>query len=80
MIPIVLESALTCPHCAQVRIETMPLDACVHFYACTNCGVLLKPKPGDCCVFCSYGNVQCPPKQIDAASCGGASGACGSST
>ena len=23
----------------------------------------LKPKPGDCCVFCSYGTVPCPPIQ-----------------
>jgi hypothetical protein len=22
---------------------------------------LLRPKPGDCCVFCSYGSVKCPP-------------------
>ncbi|MGH8771663.1 MAG: GDCCVxC domain-containing (seleno)protein [Burkholderiales bacterium] len=21
----------------------------------------LKPKPGDCCVFCSYRSVPCPP-------------------
>ncbi|MFA9408701.1 MAG: GDCCVxC domain-containing (seleno)protein, partial [Candidatus Dadabacteria bacterium] len=25
--------------------------------------VLLKPKPGDCCVFCSYGSVKCPSIQ-----------------
>jgi hypothetical protein len=25
---------------------------------------LLKPKPGDCCVFCSYGSVACPPVQL----------------
>jgi hypothetical protein len=24
---------------------------------------LLKPKSGDCCVFCSYGDVPCPPIQ-----------------
>ena len=23
----------------------------------------LKPKKGDCCVYCSYGNVKCPPIQ-----------------
>ncbi|HEY7997903.1 MAG TPA: GDCCVxC domain-containing (seleno)protein, partial [Pseudolabrys sp.] len=27
------------------------------------CGERLKPKPGDCCVFCSYGSVPCPPMQ-----------------
>ena len=30
---------------------------------CKPCGALLKPKPGDCCVFCSYGTVPCPPVQ-----------------
>jgi len=23
----------------------------------------MRPKPGDCCVFCSFGDVPCPPKQ-----------------
>ena len=27
------------------------------------CGAPLKPKAGDCCVFCSYGSVPCPPLQ-----------------
>lgn len=41
----------------------MPTDACQWFYDCKGCGALLKPKAGDCCVFCSYGNVPCPPIQ-----------------
>jgi len=41
----------------------MPADACQFFYQCTGCGALLRPKPGDCCVFCSYGSVACPPRQ-----------------
>jgi len=41
----------------------MPTDACQYFYECTGCGTLLRPKPGDCCVFCSYGSVPCPPIQ-----------------
>src|SRR6185312_9837000 len=39
----------------------MPTDACQYFYDCKGCGALLKPLPGDCCVFCSYGSVPCPP-------------------
>ena len=27
------------------------------------CGAVLKPKPGDCCVYCSYGDIPCPPIQ-----------------
>ena len=56
-----LESVITCPMCRHGRRETMPTDACQYFYECTNCGALLRPRPGDCCVFCSYGSVKCPP-------------------
>jgi alkylmercury lyase len=41
----------------------MPTDACQFYYDCSGCGTLLRPKPGDCCVFCSYGSVPCPPIQ-----------------
>jgi hypothetical protein len=41
----------------------MPTDACQFFYDCKACGALLRPEPGDCCVFCSYGTVPCPPVQ-----------------
>ena len=60
---IILTSELTCPHCGFRQTATMPTDACQFFYDCVNCGVLLRPKAGDCCVFCSYGSVVCPPVQ-----------------
>jgi hypothetical protein len=60
---IALESSITCPQCGHVRIEIMPTDACQYFYDCKGCGALLKPKAGDCCVFCSYGSEPCPPIQ-----------------
>ncbi|HUX17809.1 MAG TPA: GDCCVxC domain-containing (seleno)protein [Acidithiobacillus sp.] len=41
----------------------MPTDICQFFYECNNCHALLKPKEGDCCVFCTYGTVPCPPIQ-----------------
>jgi len=58
-----LQATIRCPHCHFERLEPMPTDACVHFYECTRCHVLLRPKPGDCCVFCSYGSSKCPPRQ-----------------
>ena len=58
-----LESTLTCPSCGHKAVELMPTDACQFFYVCKGCGTKLKPLPGDCCVFCSYGSVPCPPKQ-----------------
>jgi hypothetical protein len=66
-----LESMLTCPHCGFQKTETMPTDACVHFHQCSGCGALLKPRAGDCCVFCSYGSVKCPPRQAEEACCAG---------
>jgi hypothetical protein len=58
-----LISVITCPICGHKASETMPADACQFFYDCNGCGVRLKPEPGDCCVFCSYGSVPCPPIQ-----------------
>ena len=60
---IVPQSVITCPDCGHVAEETMSTDACQWFYDCVGCGVVLKPKPGDCCVFCSYGTIPCPPIQ-----------------
>lgn len=42
----------------------MPTDACQFFYECGTCKAVLRPKAGDCCVFCSYGSVECPPVQM----------------
>lgn len=62
-VPILLESEITCPECGHKQTAAMPTDACQFFFDCPNCRQLLKPKPGDCCVFCSYGTVPCPPIQ-----------------
>jgi hypothetical protein len=61
---VVTESAITCPVCGTAKVETMPTDACQYFYECTGCHALLRPKRDDCCVFCSYGSVRCPPIQV----------------
>jgi hypothetical protein len=64
---MILTSVITCPNCAAARIETMPADACRIVYECTGCGARLRPREGDCCVFCSYGSVPCPPIQAERA-------------
>ena len=53
---------ITCPSCAHVALAAMPDDACVYFFECPNCKKTLRPLPGDCCVFCSYGDQRFPPK------------------
>ena len=61
--PILL-SVLTCPECGYAEEMEMPTDACLYYHECTSCQALLKPQKGDCCVFCSYANVPCPPIQL----------------
>ena len=63
MSALILESVITCPECRHQQQEIMPTDSCQYFYECQACKALLKPLPGDCCVFCSYGSVKCPPIQ-----------------
>jgi hypothetical protein len=67
--PAVLSSTLTCPTCGGQEVLTMPTDACVFFHPCRQCDVLLRPRDGDCCVFCSYGSVVCPPMQSGGPGC-----------
>ncbi|MGH1462078.1 MAG: GDCCVxC domain-containing (seleno)protein [Neptuniibacter sp.] len=64
-----LQSTITCPECGHKEVETMPEDFCQFFYDCKGCKALLKPKAGDCCVFCSYGDTPCPPIQLDKPCC-----------
>jgi hypothetical protein len=66
---VILISTLTCPHCGSKSTETMPVNACIYFHDCQGCGALLRPRPGDCCVFCSYGSVPCPPIQAQTDCC-----------
>ena len=67
MATVVLAATITCPECAFAKAETMPTNACQHFYTCAGCGQMLRPLAGDCCVFCSYADVRCPPKQAASA-------------
>lgn len=71
-----LEATITCPDCGHRALETMPTDACRFFYDCKGCGTRLKPKAGDCCVFCSYGSLPCPPVQAQRGGEGDAKSCC----
>ncbi len=57
------ESVITCPRCGFEQRELMPEDSCTFFYECGGCRALLRPREGDCCVFCSFGTSPCPPIQ-----------------
>ena len=66
---IELRSAITCPECGHVETETMPTDAGQWLYDCKGCAAVLKPKSGDCCVYCSYADIPCPPIQAGDGCC-----------
>ena len=70
MTELVLKSTIVCPLCGHLKEETMPTDACQWLYECESCKAVLRPKPGDCCVFCSFGSVKCPPIQNKLGCCG----------
>ena len=67
MTAVILESTLTCPQCGAQVTEKMPTDMCVVRWRCPACGAEARPAPGDCCVYCTYGSVACPPIQHAAA-------------
>lgn len=62
-------STFTCPNCGHKKEEQMPTDGCQFFYECTSCKKVIRPKDGDCCVYCSYGTIACPPIQKGANCC-----------
>ncbi|MDZ7846504.1 MAG: GDCCVxC domain-containing (seleno)protein [Owenweeksia sp.] len=66
---LVIKSIITCPNCGHEKQEEMPTDSCQYFYECEKCETFLKPKAGDCCVYCSYGSEKCPPIQQDKSCC-----------
>jgi hypothetical protein len=60
------KAIITCPACGAQATETMPENACQRRYLCAGCGGMLSPRPGDCCVFCSYADTACPPMLAEA--------------
>ncbi|MEE4260322.1 MAG: GDCCVxC domain-containing (seleno)protein [Bacteroidales bacterium] len=66
---VILESIISCPYCGFLQKENIPTDSCQFFYECKNCHTVLKPKQGDCCVYCSFGSVKCPSIQQKKSCC-----------
>ena len=61
---VILEATIVCPECGRSERETMPVDARQRRYGCKGCGATLKPKFGDCCVYCSHSTAPCPSLQV----------------
>jgi hypothetical protein len=56
----ILTGLITCPNCKKATREPIPEAACLYFFECPGCNTVIKALPGDCCVFCSYGDIPCP--------------------
>ncbi len=67
------QSIITCPHCSFQQEESMPANVGICLWECPQCQTVVKSKPSDCCIFCAYGTVPCPPVQMNAPGncCGG---------
>ncbi|HET8962283.1 MAG TPA: GDCCVxC domain-containing (seleno)protein [Chitinophagales bacterium] len=55
---------IKCPHCKVEQQASMPENSCQLTYDCSACGKEMVKAEGDCCVFCSYGSLKCPSKQM----------------
>lgn len=61
-------STITCPHCQGAEILELPRGASQHLFQCRVCNAILKPKSGDCCIFCSFGDLDCSSAEQNLAS------------
>ncbi|PTN12713.1 GDCCVxC domain-containing (seleno)protein [Nitrosomonas aestuarii] len=61
---VVLKSEIKCPECGYRKVETMPTEFYLWRYECARCHMLLQPLQAECCIFCSYGSIPCPPIQL----------------
>ncbi|MEZ4924249.1 MAG: GDCCVxC domain-containing (seleno)protein [Crocinitomicaceae bacterium] len=61
--PNIDSSLVTCPSCKHQFKEKLPTEYCLLALDCDSCGETMHPKNGDCCVFCTHGDVKCPSMQ-----------------
>jgi hypothetical protein len=61
---VITQSVVTCPRCDVGTEMEMPTDACLIVFECESCRAVLRPNPGDCCIFCSFASIKCPPVQL----------------
>ncbi len=53
-------STIQCPFCGFEKREELPTEVCLISYDCDSCKKTIHPEDGDCCVFCSHGDHECP--------------------
>ena len=55
-----MTAIITCPACGSKTEAEIPEGACLISWDCPACQAMLRPKPRDCYVFCSYADRRCP--------------------
>jgi len=55
---------MTCPHCGASYEVEMPTEFRQIMMLCPKCGKKITPMEGEDCIFCSYADKKCPPKQL----------------
>ena len=59
----ILQTIMKCPNCRTTETVTMDPKIPGDFFTCKECEKTHEPRLGDCCVYCSYGSVNCPAVQ-----------------
>ncbi len=58
-----LDAIMTCPACGYQQMVTMEAFGQRMLWPCPACGSVLRPRPGEHCIYCSFASVPCPPVQ-----------------
>jgi hypothetical protein len=59
-------SLITCPACSHTVSEKVSRETVKRVFHCPQCLKWLEPKPGDHCIYDSYGSFKCPSLQLKA--------------
>lgn len=59
----IVQTIMKCPSCRTTETVTMDPKTPGDFFTCKECKQTHEPRLGDCCVYCSYGSVNCPAVQ-----------------
>lgn len=57
------KTRITCRNCGATEDITMHSSLPERSFTCKKCTTVLLAHSDECCVYCSYGSVQCPPVQ-----------------
>ena len=58
-----LKTVITCKNCGTSEEVMMHAKLPEQKFICKRCTAELSARADECCVYCSYGSVKCPPVQ-----------------